>query len=246
MSDQALVLKEVRRIRHLLPCVGTLKLHSLLQRFLADHCIKMGRDKLNKLLKDNDLLVKTRKRRYVTTTQSNHQFKVYRNLYNNQPCERPDQVWVSDITYIRTMEGFCFLALITDVYSRRIVGFDISDSLELEGCYRALKFATKGKNDYLEQLIHHSDRGSQYCSHRYTALLKAKGIRISMADKGNCYQNAIAERVNGILKREFELDNNFKNKKQAVQTAKQAIKIYNQNRPHRAINLKTPNSLYAA
>lgn len=244
--EQGLVLEEVRRFRQVLPCVGTVKLHHLLQPFLEHQQIKMGRDKLHELLKDNDLLVQPRKRRHVSTTQSDHSFKVYRNLFNNQPCDRPDQVWVSDITYIRTMQGFCFLSLITDAYSRRIVGYDISDSLELEGCYRALKMAIGKTRNYNAKLIRHSDRGSQYCSHKYIKLLKKKGIKISMADTGNCYQNAMAERVNGILKREFELDNNFKTKKQAYQTAKQAIQIYNQLRPHLALKLRTPNSLYVA
>ena len=244
--EQELVLEEVRRIRSVLPCVGTFKLHHLLQSFLAHNQIKMGRDMLNRLLKDNGLLVKRRLRRYISTTQSSHPFKVHKNLYNNQASHRRDQVWVSDITYIRTKEGFCFLALITDTYSRKIVGYDISDSLELEGCYRALKQAIGKTGNYNQKLIHHSDRGSQYCSYKYTRLLKEKGIKISMADTGNCYQNAMAERINGILKAEFMLDVNFVTKNQAIKTTKQAIQIYNQQRPHRAIKLETPNKLYAA
>lgn len=244
--EYGLVLEEVRRIRRTLPRVGTLKLHHLLERYLAHNQIKIGRDKLNKLLKDNDLLIERPSRRYISTTQSLHPFKVYKNLFNNEQSDRPDQVWVSDITYIRTRQGFCFLALITDTYSRKIVGYDISDSLELEGCYRALKQAIGKTGNYNQKLIHHSDRGSQYCSHKYTALLKEKGIQISMADRGNCYQNAMAERINGILKQEFMLGVNFVTKKQAIKTTRQAIQIYNQDRPHRAIKLNTPNNLYAA
>ena len=136
-------------------------------------------------------------------------------------------------------EGFCYLALITDAYSRKIVGFDISDSLELNGCVRALKSAIQTASNF-GQLIHHSDRGIQYCSDTYTNLLRDKGIKISMAAKGNCYENALAERVNGILKNEFNLDTKFRTKHHAIQAVKQTVYIYNTIRPHWSLNLKTP------
>jgi transposase InsO family protein len=158
---------------------------------------------------------------------------------------QPDRLWVSDITYIRSREGFCYLALITDAYSRKIVGYDVSDSMELNGCMRALKLALQTASN-LGQLIHHSDRGIQYCSNQYTNMLLDRGIKISMADKGNCYQNAMAERVNGILKNEFNLDTTFKSKKHAIETVHQSIYIYNQHRPHWALQFKTPNYCYAA
>ena len=144
---------------------------------------------------------------------------------------------MSDITYVRTLEGFCFLALITDAYSRKIVGYDISDSLELEGCRRALKTAVQSASD-ISQLMHHSDRGIQYCSRPYTDFLREQGIRISMAAKGDCYENALAERVNGILKNEFNLDFTFKTKELAMKAVHQSIYIYNQYRPHWAIDLQ--------
>lgn len=206
--------------------------------------IKIGRDRFFHWLRGHDLLIRP-KRRYVNTTQSHHRFWVYKNLTESMRVTQPDRLWVSDITYIRSREGFCYLALITDAYSRKIVGYDVSDSMELNGCMRALKLALQTASN-LGQLIHHSDRGIQYCSNQYTNMLLDRGIKISMADKGNCYQNAMAERVNGILKNEFNLDTTFKSKKHAIETVHQSIYIYNQHRPHWALQFKTPNYCYAA
>lgn len=156
---------------------------------------------------------------------------------------RPNQVWVSDITYIRTVKGFCYLALITDLYSRKIIGYDLSDSLELSGCVRALKKALyHAKN--VNGLIHHSDRGIQYCSNQYTQILKRKNIGISMTEDNHCYENAIAERVNGILKDEFYLDQTFDNVAHAKRATKSAINLYNQIRLHVSLDYKTPNMVY--
>ena len=152
---------------------------------------------------------------------------------------------MSDITYIRTREGFCYLALITDAYSRKIVGYDISDSLSLEGCLRAVKAATQTASD-LTQLVHHSDRGFQYCSYPYTDFLKDRGIRISMTENGNCYENALAERVNGILKGEFNLDLTFRTKELAYKAVHESVYIYNQHRPHWSLGLLTPQEKHAA
>jgi putative transposase len=211
---------------------------------LNKSAIKIGRDRFFHWLRGHDLLIRP-KRRYVNTTQSHHRFWVYKNLTESMRVTQPDRLWVSDITYIRSREGFCYLALITDAYSRKIVGYDVSDSMELNGCMRALKLALQTASN-LGQLIHHSDRGIQYCSNQYTNMLLDRGIKISMADKGNCYQNAMAERVNGILKNEFNLDTTFKSKKHAIETVHQSIYIYNQHRPHWALQFKTPNYCYAA
>ncbi len=156
---------------------------------------------------------------------------------------RPNQVWVSDITYIRTVKGFCYLALITDMHSRKIVGYDLSDSLELKGCVRALKKAIYKAKD-IKGLIHHSDRGIQYCSNVYTQILKTKKIEISMTEENHCYENAMAERVNGILKDEFYLDQVFTNKEHAKRAAKNAIKLYNEIRLHLSLDYQTPNMVY--
>ena len=182
----------------------------------------------------------------MNTTNSRHRFTVHKNLIEQMEVRAANQVWVSDITYLRTIEGFCYLGLITDVYSRKIIGYDISDSLELDGCIRALKVACSHQSFNNTNLIHHSDRGIQYCSKPYVSYLRAKEIKISMADKGNCYQNALAERVNGILKNEFNLDHNFKTKNLAVRAALNAIKIYNNFRPHLALGYMVPNNKYAA
>jgi putative transposase len=242
--DKEKLSKLVEPIKRLMPRLGGRKLRYLLQDQMAENAIKMGRDRFFDWLRKNDLLVK-RKRQYVHTTQSNHRFWVYNNLIKEMKVSAPNRLWVSDITYLRTREGFCYLALITDAYSRKIVGYDVSDSLELEGCSRALEVAIQTASN-LGQLIHHSDRGIQYCSNQYTGLLQKRGIKISMAARGDCYENALAERVNGVLKDEFSLDATFHSKSHAIQTVHQSIYIYNQLRPHWSIDLQTPNQCHAA
>lgn len=234
----------VHPVRRLMPRIGGRKLFHLLQNDLSSKQIKLGRDRFFAWLKEHDLLIFPKKN-YVTTTQSHHRFWVYENLTQAIRLTKPNQLWVSDITYLKTREGFCYLALITDAYSRKIVGFDVSDSLELVGCIRALKSALQTAGD-LSELIHHSDRGIQYCSGKYIDMLRDKGVKISMAAKGNCYENALAERINGILKGEFNLDVQFKTKQQAIETVKQSIYIYNTHRPHWALDLNTPESVHAA
>jgi len=241
-KDQASLHGLVQPIRHIMPRVGGKKLYFMIQSSMLEKRIKIGRDRFFKWLKDNDLLISPKKQ-YVNTTQSHHRFWTYDNLAMTANLTGSNQLWVSDITYLRTMEGFCYLALITDAYSRKIVGFDVSDSLELHGCVRALKSAFQTASN-LGQLIHHSDRGIQYCSNPYTDLLKQKGIKISMAAKGNCYENALAERVNGILKGEFNLDTKFKTKQQAIEAVKQSVYIYNTHRPHWSLKLKTPDQIH--
>lgn len=240
----ATLLDLVQPVRQLMPRLGGRKLYFMLQPGLAEKAIKIGRDRFFDWLRRQNLLVK-RKRWYVHTTQSHHRFWVHENLTSELTINKPNQLWVSDITYLKTLDGFCYLALITDAYSRKIVGYDVSDSLELEGCRRALRLAIQTASN-LEQLIHHSDRGIQYCSNQYTELLRQNGVRISMAAKGNCYENALAERVNGILKDEFNLDITFKNKDQAVRAVHQSVYIYNQHRPHWSIGLLTPNEQHVA
>ncbi len=238
------LMKLVQPIRQVMPRLGGRKLHFMLQSSLEENALKIGRDRFFRWLRTHDLLVRP-KRSYTHTTQSSHRFHVYNNLSVGFILNRPNQLWVSDITYLRTLDGFCYLALITDAFSRKIVGYDVSNTLELDGCMRALKMALHAGSDPSD-LIHHSDRGFQYCSNPYTALLKSKGIQISMAAKGNCYENALAERVNGILKDEFNLDTTFRNLEQAKSTVQQSILIYNQHRPHWSINLKTPDERHAA
>lgn len=236
------VLKMIEERREILPREGGRKLYKHLRPQLSYSQIKFGRDKLFDLLRTYNMLVEPR-RKYKVTTNSNHRFYTYSNLTKTyKPCS-PNRLWVSDITYIRTRQGFCYLALITDAFSRKIVGYDISNSLELNGCMRALKTAIKTLgSDY--DLIHHSDRGIQYCSNIYTEYLKKNNIKISMASKGNCYENALAERINGILKDEFYLDINFNNLAQAKKACNQVINIYNSERFHLALQMRTPNEIH--
>jgi putative transposase len=204
--------------------------------------LKVGRDTLFNVLRKHQMLT-LRKKYSSKTTNSYHRFYKYNNIIKDVEVTRPNQVWVSDITYIRTVKGFCYLALITDMYSRKIVGYDLSDSLELKGCVRALNkaiYQAKGIKD----LTHHSDRGIQYCSNVYTQILKRNKIQISMTEEKHCYENAMAERVNGILKDEFYLDQTFTDVAHAKRATKNAINLYNEIRLHLSLDYKTPNMVY--
>lgn len=236
------VLKEIYSIRQEMPKIGGKKLHYLLrQTLLKSGNVELGRDRLFNLLRENNLLVE-RKKRYTITTDSKHPFRVYKNLIMKDLIVGVNQVWVSDITYIRTKHGFSYLSLVTDLFSRKIVGYHTSESLELIGCVKALEMAFKKGTPK----IHHSDRGSQYCSHKYTKMLKNRNVKISMTENGNCYENAVAERINGILKQEFNLNATFVNINQVKKAVDQAIKVYNSKRPNWSINLKTPDQVYLA
>ncbi len=224
------------------PRVETRKLHeALLPCFMADN-IKVGRDYLFDILREHDMLVR-RKKAYCKTTNSYHRFHKYSNLIKDLSITRPNQVWASDITYIRTVKGFCYLALITDVFSRKILGYDISDSLELAGCLRALKMAI-GHARPAPGLIHHSDRGLQYCSNQYVEQFQKHKILISMTEENHCYEKELAERVNGILKDEFYLDQCFFSTLHACMAARNAIKIYNSKRLHLSLGFKTPDAVF--
>jgi transposase InsO family protein len=236
------VLELVREDRIEQPRVGTRKLYEALCTLFVLKGLKVGRDKLFDILREHDMLVK-RKKASCKTTDSYHRFHKYKNLVKDMEVTAPNQVWVADITYIRTINGFCYLALITDMFSRKIVGYDISDSLELAGCLRAFKMALRTARP-AAGLVHHSDRGIQYCSNQYVDTLKKKGIEISMTEENHCYENAIAERVNGILKDEFYLDQTFFNKKSACRATDNAINIYNNKRLHLSLRYKTPNMVF--
>lgn len=244
ISREQVVLALVQQCRTELPKEGGKKLYRRIRPELERRGIKVGRDKLYGLLRTNGLLVR-RRRKYVTTTQSKHRFKIYKNMIADYIPTKPNQLWVSDITYLRVGGSFMYLALITDAYSRKIVGYDFSNSLELSGCLRALSQALKQRGKK-HQLIHHSDRGIQYCSKAYVEQLEKHGVCISMASAGNCYENALAERVNGILKQEFLLDQHFTNQSQAKRAVRQAIEKYNRVRLHMSIGYLTPTQKHAA
>jgi len=210
----------------------------LLAADLLQMDIKMGRDKFFDLLRKQGLLVR-RPRKYASTTQSRHYFRVYKNLIWGWKPSATEQLWVSDITYLRTSGGFVYLFLITDAYSRKVVGWHLSRSLAIEGAVKALRMALKQCSS-TQGLIHHSDRGIQYCCKAYLRILKKHAIKISMTEGGDCYQNALAERVNGILKQEYCLDNTFADHTSAKKATLSAIRLYNKHRPHLSLNMQTP------
>jgi len=236
------IVKLVNKSRRILPREGTRKLMKSLKNDFEKQHLKIGRDQLFRILRKNNLLIR-RKKYSSRTTHSHHRFYKYNNIIKDVTINKPNQVWAADITYIRTTKGFCYLALITDMHSRKIVGYDLSDSLELTGCVRALKKALY-HNRGLKDLTHHSDRGIQYCSNIYTNELKRKKIAISMTQENHCYENALAERVNGILKDEFYLDQTFASVIHAQRATKNAIKLYNSKRLHLSLDYKTPNYVH--
>lgn len=231
----------VNQTRRLLPRLGTRKLYYKLQEDLE--ALNVGRDKLFNILRANHLLIKP-KRTYQITTNSHHRFRKYKNIVHNLEITKPNQVWVSDITYIGTRKTPCYLSLITDVYSKKIVGYDVSDSLALESACKALKLAIKQNKGDLSQLIHHSDRGIQYCSNDYQSILKKMTIKCSMTNNGDPYENAVAERVNGILKQEFAIDTYNKKLPVMRDVIKHVVEIYNELRPHWSNYMLTPNEMF--
>ena len=233
------MVKEERRDQ---PRVGTRKLLKALRHSFEIENIKVGRDCLFDILRQYNMLI-SKKKASCKTTNSFHHFHKYNNLVKDINVTLPNQVWVSDITYIRTINGFCYLALITDMYSRKIIGYDVSDSLELAGCLRALKIALRHIRNP-SGLVHHSDRGIQYCCNLYVNELLKRKIKISMTEENHCYENAIAERVNGILKDEFYIDQCFFSTRHARIAVKNAVKIYNSKRLHLSLDYKTPNMVF--
>lgn len=238
------ILAEVRAIRCRQPRVGVRKLHRMIKERLHAEGIEVGRDRLFALLRAQNLLI--RRRRYgKQTTDSRHGLKKHGNQIRDLKLTRPNQVYVADITYLATRAGFCYLALITDAFSRKIVGYDLSLSLSLEGSLRALEMALSRLQGPLN-LIHHSDRGIQYCSHAYVALLTKRGVRISMTEEQHVYENALAERVNGILKDEFLLNEVLVSYEVAQKLVAEAIRIYNEERLHLNLAYQTPATVHAA
>ena len=229
-----------KKIHHRL---GTRKLHHEIAPLLEPHGIKVGRDYLFELLKRNKLLIRQRKRK-VITTDSRHWMRKYENLIKKVECRRPEQIWVSDITYIRMNNQWGYLSLITDAYSRKIMGYCLRTDMLAEGPIEALKMALNNRKYKDQPLIHHSDRGSQYCCSEYVQILKDNQISISMTQNGDPYENALAERVNGILKTEFNLHSSMHGLKQTYQMVKESIGAYNSLRPHSSCDYLTPEKAH--
>ena len=242
--EEDVVIKLVQQVRCYQPKIGGKKLYKLLKPDLDKLEHHMGRDKFFDLLRTRGLLVKRRKK-YVRTTDSYHRFHKYKNKLKGKLLSSPGQAVVNDITYLRTEEGFVYLFLQTDAYSRKITGWDLSDSLSIEGAIKAFEMTVKQYKN-LRGMIHHSDRGIQYCSSEYVKLLRKHEMEISMTEENHCYENSMAERVNGILKEEFLLDETFATKALALKAVKEAIESYNHRRPHWSLNLCTPSEVHHA
>jgi len=231
----------VLSIRRDMPKIGTRKLYYLLKADFDKLQIKIGRDALFTYLKSEHLLIKPIKN-YTKTTDSKHWLRKYPNLLKEIIPQRPEHVFVSDITYIKSRERTHYLSLVTDAYSRKIVGYQLSDDMSAENVVKAFNMAVK-KRTSKGTLIHHSDRGLQYCSSIYQSALKKNNAQPSMTDGYDCYQNALAERINGVLKQEF-LIYKCNNAKELKQLIKESIEIYNNKRPHLSLNMKTPNFIH--
>lgn len=236
------IVQQVTKIREQLPGVGTGKLHHLLTDFLAEQQIKLGRDKLYDLLREHHLL-RTKRRRRVRTTNSQHPFYKYANLTQELSISCPNQLWVSDMTYIRTGNDFSYLSLITDAYSHKIVGWALDTTLQTKGTLAALQMAVKNLQKGKERLIHHSDRGIQYCSKEYIQLLCSHNIQISMTNQGDPGENALAERINRTIKDEFNC-RAFLSFDLAKAAITKSILAYNQLRPHASCDYLTPNQAH--
>jgi putative transposase len=242
--EEQLILQRVLAIRNDHRSMGGRKLYELLQPFLHEHQIKIGRDALFDLLSVNKLLIRRRRRR-VFTTNSFHWLRKYPNLIREYRPDMPNKLWVSDITYLKTSAGFLYISLITDAYSHKVVGYHIAPTLDAIETLEALKMALHNIDmPNTVDLVHHSDRGIQYCCEEYVTLLKNHKIRISMTENGDPLENAIAERINGILKEEYLHHYKLENLIQAKECLKASIELYNNKRPHWSIGLLTPNHVH--
>lgn len=241
--EHQLILDQVIEIRQVHPALGGRKLFYLLQPFLLEHQIKIGRDALFDLLAANKLLVRKRKRR-ISTTQSHHWLKKYPNLIKEWHPAKPNQLWVSDITYIPLTNGFLYLSLITDAYSHKVMGYTVADNLEAVNTTKALRMALGKLTEIPNCLIHHSDRGIQYCSFEYVDLLKQSNIQISMTENGDPLENPVAERINGILKDEYLRHYPLIDLNQVLKLVDDVVDRYNRLRPHQSINMITPEVVH--
>jgi putative transposase len=243
--EEDLIIQRVKQIRETHRRMGTRKLYEMLQPFMLEHQIKIGRDALFNMLSANHLLVRKRKRR-IQTTNSYHWLRKHPNLISKFVPTEPNQLWVSDITYwkIKTDEHL-YISFITDAYSLKIVGYQVAETMEAIESIQALQMALSalGAESHLH-LIHHSDRGIQYCSHAYVKLLQDYNIKISMTESGDPLENALAERINGIIKEEYLETYDISNLKDAKKLLKSVVELYNTERPHMSISNLTPNIIH--
>lgn len=241
--DGDLVAGLVKRERQSQSRLGTRKLYHVLKAELEQAGVHLGRDRMFEELRKRGLLLAPIPAPYPRTTQSSHSLPVFGNLVEQMVAKRPNEIWVSDLSYLRTKEGYLYMALITDKYSRKIVGWHAGDTLEAVGCVRALDRALKDLPAH-HKPIHHSDRGCQYCCHEYVSRLRERGLAISMTQSNHCAENALAERMNGILKQEYGLGMEFASKAQAHQAVEQGVWLYNCRRPHTALGYRVPDEVH--
>jgi len=223
--------------------IGGLKLYSELKNEFINQNIKIGRDKFFTVLREHKMLVPKLKNFHITT-DSKHRFHKYKNKVKDFVPTRPEQLWVADITYIKTQNGHNYLALVTDAYSKKIMGYNIDSHMKTELCTQALKMALKNRIYPDEKLIHHSDRGFQYCNTKYAKFAEENGITMSMTEQYDPYENAVAERINGTLKYEYGLKQTIKNTKLARKIVKESVEIYNNLRPHLSLDMGKPSDIH--
>lgn len=241
--DAGLITSLVQAERQVQPRLGTRKLRVVLKGALAKAGVAVGRDRFFAVLRGVGLLLAPLPKEYPRTTNSYHCLPVFTNQIKDRVLCQPNEVWVSDLTYLRTAEGFLYLALVTDKFSRKIVGYHCGDTLEAIGCVQALGMALKDLPAWAHP-IHHSDQGSQYCCHEYVNELVGRGLTISMTERDHCAENALAERMNGILKSEYGLGQKLKTKAQARQMVDQGVQLYNDRRPHTSLAYQTPAAVH--
>jgi transposase InsO family protein len=244
--EEELIIKEVKNIRSGHRSMGTVKLYGLLKTFMLEHQIKMGRDALYEMLSANHMLVRKRKRR-IQTTNSYHWLRKYPNLIRDFIPNAPNQLWVSDITYWKIKDNHVYISFITDAYSHKIVGYQVAETMEAIESIKALQMALSAlRAESHLNLIHHSDRGLQYCSGAYVKILLDYNINISMTENGNPLENAIAERINGIIKQEYLEHHDINNIKEAEKLLEIVVNLYNNERPHMSISNLTPNFVHCS
>jgi len=242
VAKSEILMQLIEKERKIMPRLGGRKLLHRIGPRLPEE-LQIGRDTFFNFLRHNNLLIR-RRRNKMKTTYSNHWLHKYPNLIKDFIPQSANELWVSDITYVETLEGFVYLFLITDGYSRKIIGWNVSQTLEAENAITALYMALSQLPANVKNVIHHSDRGVQYCSEKYVKLLKKNHFRISMTENGDPLENAIAERINGILKDEWLNQMKLKSRQDAADQIRRIIKIYNTQRPHSSLGMLTPEKAH--
>ena len=242
---EPLIVEKAQSYRKDNPGLGCSKLYLIVKKLFEENECMPGRDAFIEILRKHGLMVHLRRRRHYRTTDSNHNYRKYPNLIADVVPMRPNEIWVADITYVETDEGVCYLSLITDAYSHKIVGWAVGPTLETIYPLEALKMALATIDDETaSRLIHHSDRGCQYCSDAYVAELKKHGISISMTQSGDPLENAVAERANGILKTEWLYKMTIATRDECRAVLERIIGFYNTQRPHMSIGMQTPEAAH--